>query len=362
MQGKRIISGAIKAAILFLWAALMIAVLYIGNEKDQDSALAEATDDHTVPTHRVLRLLVWGDIFDTQYLKAFEEQHNVSIQISSFDSNEELIVKLKASGGRGYDIISPSDYAVRILHNEELLKPLDHARMPFFESINPFLVHQFFDPENRYAIPYEWEVYGLAYDKEFFTTHVLENSWDMIFKDPHHTYKVVVSNDPLEMIRIAARYLFKTNIDMLSPEQLDQVTTLLVEQRAWVEAYTRTNLDYYLTAGYSPLAFASSAYVGRRKKFAHKMGFMLPREGGILTIEHLAVPLHAENEDLIYAFFEFVFSTFFPSVQEVDEPAQLDPEIKALRHMSADEFGKLIYIKQIMPEEEMNHLWVKIKA
>lgn len=355
--------------IVALWVALIAGVIFLVQiSPNEDEGAGE------VPTKgRVLRLLVWGDIFDRTYLKKFEEATGATLQISSYDTNEELIVKLKLSEGRGYDIISPSDYAVKLLRDEELLRPLDRSKMPFMSTMNPMLLGHDYDPENAFSFPYEWEVYGLAYDKAFFARHpeLFKRSWSMLFSDPQGAFRIIISDDPLEPIRLAAHFLFG-KVDELTESQIDQVEALLKKQHSWVEAYTRTNLDYYLIGGYSPLAFAASAYVARRRQLTDKIGFFVPQEGGIITIENLAIPRHAENEDLIYAFLNFVMSpesmshhfdkyTFFPPVLGVQEPVHIPAEIRALRTMSPEAFSKLIFIRQIMPEERMNHLWVAIK-
>jgi spermidine/putrescine transport system substrate-binding protein len=362
-------SFIIYGLIIVSWVALIAGGVYLSQMSQEGHENADE-----MPTKgRVLRLLVWGDLFDKNFLRKFEAATGATLQISSYDTNEELIVKLKISEGRGYDIIAPSDYAVQILRDEELLRPLDHTKMPFLSTINPLLLGQHYDPNNGFSVPYEWEVYGIAYDKEFFAKRPLslQPSWSMFFSDPHGAFRVIVSDDALETIRLAAHFLFG-KVDELTEEQIDAVEALLKDQHRWVEAYTRTNLDYYLVAGYSPVAFASSAYVARRRQLADKLGFFVPQEGGLITIENLAVPIHAENEDLIYAFLNFVMSpesmthhfdklTYFPSTLNVEEPTYITPEIRSLRTMSAEEFKKLIFVKQIMPEERMNHLWVAIK-
>ena len=358
-------TGFIYFMIVIAWLGVIAGMLYIGQGSHEE--------DSEIPAHgRVLRLLVWGDLFDKNYLKAFEAATGCTLQISSYDTNEELIVKLKISDGRGYDLIAPSDYAVEILREDGLLRPLDRSKMPFFKNFNPLLLSQAYDPRNEFSVPYEWEVYGIAYDKDFFAQRPLDRSWSMIFHDPQGAFRVVVSDDALELIRLAAHFLFGVVEDDLTDEQINQVHALLYRQRDWVEAYTRTNLDYYLVSGYSPLAFASSGYVARRRNLAQKLGFFVPREGGLITIENLAVPIHAGNEDLIYEFLKFVMSpesmshhfdmmTYFPATMNVQEPSHISSEIRALRTMGAEEFSKLLFVKQLMPEERMNHLVVSVK-
>lgn len=368
MQHSRMLKNMIRCGIIAAWVMIIVAFLY------STMPTWYASDDAGVIAHsdRELYILVWGDLFDPLYVRRFEEATGITVHMSSYDSNEELIVKLKGAEGRGYDLISPSDYAVKILRDEGLLQPLDRTKMPFYQDINPLLLGHDFDPDNNFSIPYEWEVYGIAYDKLFFAQRPIAHSWSMLFDDPHGLFRIIASSDALEMFRIAAHYLFG-KVDELTEEQVIQVTALLRAQHGWVEAYTRTNLDYYLTAGYSPLAFASSAYVGRRKQFADTIGFFVPPEGGIVTIENLAIPIGSTKNDLVYTFLQFVYSresmshhfdllTYYPATLNVAEPVVIDSEIRRLRTMTHEEFSRLIFVKQIMSEEQMNHLWVTVKS
>lgn len=356
----------VRSAIVLVWALLMMGILYTGRPEVEAAAVSSSAQG------KVLRILSWGDIFDKAYLRQFEEKTGITLEMSSYGSNEELLAKLKMSKGRGYDLIVPSDYAVALLKKEELLKPFDKSKLSFFSRINPSLLGQSYDPDNTHSIPYEWEVFGIAYDKEFFEKRPLAQSWKLLFENPCGAYRIVISNDVLEVIRAAAHYLYGS-VDELTDTQVEQVEALLKKQHAWVEAYSSYNLDYYLISGYAPLAFSSSAYVGRRKDFAHKLGFFVPQEGGLVTIENFAMPIHGENEDNVYAFLDFIFTpesmahhheiyTYFPATIDILKEGKLDPEIRKLMSMPESDFRKLIFIKQIMPEERMNDLWVAVKS
>ncbi len=72
-----------------------------------------------------INVFAWGDILDPAVIADFEKETGIKVNLNYYSSNEELIVKLKATRGEGYDLIIPSDYAVKILIKEDLLKPID---------------------------------------------------------------------------------------------------------------------------------------------------------------------------------------------------------------------------------------------
>ena len=69
-----------------------------------------------------LNLYNWDNYIDPQLLKDFQREFGVRVIEDKFASNEELLAKLQFGGG-GYDVVVPSDYAVRIMVRRELLAP-----------------------------------------------------------------------------------------------------------------------------------------------------------------------------------------------------------------------------------------------
>ena len=56
-----------------------------------------------------LNVFAWGDYFDKNTIIAdFEKQTGIKVNLSTFGSNEECENKLRAAGGKGFDIIFPS--------------------------------------------------------------------------------------------------------------------------------------------------------------------------------------------------------------------------------------------------------------
>lgn len=46
-----------------------------------------------------------------------------------------------------------------------LLQPLDRARLPHFNNLDPRFLNQAFDPGNGHSVPYLWGTTGIGYDK-----------------------------------------------------------------------------------------------------------------------------------------------------------------------------------------------------
>ena len=104
-----------------------------------------------------INFLNWTDYLAPEILTNFEATYGVKVVVDNFDANEDMIAKIRA-GGSGYDLVTPSDYAVQTMATEGLLQPLDKTLLTNAVHIEPTLLNKYFDEGNTYSIPY---MYGI---------------------------------------------------------------------------------------------------------------------------------------------------------------------------------------------------------
>ena len=100
-----------------------------------------------------IHIFSWPETLSAKTIKRFEERTGIKVVRHYYTSNEELLVKIKATNSKGYDLIIPSDYAVKKLIANDFLQPIDYSQLTFTENINPRLMHHSYDPENTYSVP-----------------------------------------------------------------------------------------------------------------------------------------------------------------------------------------------------------------
>jgi spermidine/putrescine transport system substrate-binding protein len=350
----------IRSGIIFIWIILIFCALYWPKWKlfkyEQNS----------------INVFAWGDIFEASAISDFEKETGIKINFSYYSSNEELLVKLKATRGEGYDLIIPSDYAVNTLIKEDLLKKLDKSKFKYWNSINPALLSHFFDPENDYSIPFEWELFGLGIDKDYFDVHPTEPSWAMIFDPKIVNYKITMNNDPIEVIEFASLYLYGMT-DQLNPDQIQSIRELLIRQRPWVAAYASFRGDYFLATKNVAVVVASSSYILRSQKLFNFVDFVIPKEGSFVTIENFCIPKPSQKEDLVFRLINYLcspksvamhFETYalFPSTLHSLEELGIDEQVKKIMRSTPEDFKKYYFIQNILPQEETRDIWVDVKT
>lgn len=396
------------------------------------AALVSLSGNTFFTKERSITVLAWSGTFDRQYVKKFEQSTGIKVYLSYYSSNEELLVKLRATGGRGYDLVVPSDYAVGMLRAEKLLKKIDKSRLTFYSALNPLLLGLPFDPLNDYSVPFEWEIYCIGIDRNFFaSSEKITQPWDLIFGSheryapesasqtavssrinissqmniPLQTtakkdsgkplvlharrslgeegssskdtsaqqgdYRIIMTNDPLEAVVFAAGYLFG-KIDTLAEEQICQIQRLLIKQKQWVEAYTNVRADYFLGTGSAHAAIVQSSEAWRAMRLYKNVDFIVP-EKTFISIEHCAIPIGCEREDLVYTFLNFMctkesfihhFQQFFcpPARLDVIDELEASDRQKKLMQPTAEDFQNYSFIRNILPEKRRYDLWVVLKS
>lgn len=137
-----------------LTAALMAATILTG---------ATAAQAET------LRLLTWGSYAPEEVVKLFEEKYpDIDVEVT-FSNNEEMIAKLRATGGAGYDLAQPSHdriYAAQLEYN--IYKPLDLSKIDT-SVMQPKLLDGVKANTTIdgavYSVPHQWGTSGLMADK-----------------------------------------------------------------------------------------------------------------------------------------------------------------------------------------------------
>ncbi|MGC2310662.1 MAG: spermidine/putrescine ABC transporter substrate-binding protein [Candidatus Babeliaceae bacterium] len=317
----------------------------------------------------VITVFAWGDIFDPLYIKEFERETGIKVVMSYYASNEELLVKLKATGGKGYDIIIPSDYILKQLREENLLKELDKEKLLFFKQLNPQLLNLPFDPDNKYSIPFEWEVFGLGINRDYFKEEIVA-SWDLIFKQP--PYRITMVNDPLEAFSFAAYFLYGPQ-KSFNNQQIEGIKKLLIQQKKWVEAYVNFRADYFLITKNCPLVVASSSYIMRALQEYPFVDFIIPQEGTFMTIENIAIPRASTHDDFIYQFINFLYRPesmrhhfnkfgFFPARLDVITVLTTDEHLNRSIQNAFNNFDRYFLFNKIIQDQSLRDLWVTIKS
>lgn len=282
---------------LFFWIITIFSILYVPHFfrafQDQNS----------------INVFLWSGVVDPKIISDFTKKTGIKVNVSYFQSNDELMVKVLATKGYGYDLIMPSDYAVTFFSENGLLKKIDKTKLHFWDRIDQNFLNHSFDPDNHYSIPAEWYVLVIGVNKKHFVDTVLpEASLKTIFDPSFSTkYRIGLLNDSREMACLAVQYLYG-QMRAINEIEKNEVKKLLMHQKKWVEAYTDFRGDFLLESGNCSLVLAPITALWKMTIKNPDIIFLLPKEGTLLGIENYAILESSSKSDLVYAFINYLFS------------------------------------------------------
>ena len=122
----------------------------------------------------------WDGYMAKDIAETFKAATGLEIEVVNHATNEEVMGKLMASGGKGYDIVFVSSPFAEILNGQGMLEPLDHAAIPNLANLYPEAAALAYDPGNAYSVPYTWGTTGLCYRSDLVKTTV--DSWNNLLQ------------------------------------------------------------------------------------------------------------------------------------------------------------------------------------
>ncbi len=269
-------------------------------------ALAAQGVTPSVAQKPTLNLFNWSEYMDPQILKDFEKQFGATVLVSLYESNEDLIAKLKASGGSGYDVVIPGQYAVPLLSRQGLLQPLQKTKIPNLKNLSKKFVNPNYDPNNQYSAAYQWGTVGIVYNKNKIPNP--DQTWGLLFDEKKQQGPFIMMDSSREMMAAPLKYLGKS-LNTVNPEELKQALTLMVDAKGRSLGFDGgVGGRNKVAAGQANYAVAYNGDCIKLQAEDPKIGFFVPREGGLIFVDNMAIPAKAPNPDLAHKFINFILS------------------------------------------------------
>lgn len=348
-------------------------------ESQEAAAPAEVTSDRCGDPTQLsdqLNFFNWADYIDEDILTQFEEECGVKVVMDNYTTNEELIAKIQA-GNSGYDLVIPTDYAVSIMADQGLLAELDMGAIPNAANLDDKTMGMYYDPENKYSLPYQWSTTGLAYNATSFPDGG-PDSWAAVF-DPEQVcqFKGFVSmlDDPRETIGKALMYL-GYDINETDPDAQAQAKDLLLAQKDCIAGYNSENYIQNLVNEEVVMAesWAFAAALARDEN--ENIFYVIPKEGGTIWQDNMAVPADAPHPYTAHVFINYLLDpeigaqltewTFGFTPNKASEALLSDDYYALMKDggMLPDEetFQRLHWIERGPGTEIFNDTWTAVKA
>ena len=294
------------ALLLALLAVSMFPLAAFAAEEEE--ALPGAASVTREFEGTTLNVYNWGEYISDgsedslDVIKNFEELTGITVNYSTFASNEDMYAKLKA-GAVSYDIVIPSDYMVAQLIEEDLLRKIDFTKIPNYSNINADFKNLFYDPTNEYSVPYSYGMVGLIYNTAILGDEV-PDSWSIMW-DSRYAGQILTFNNPRDGFAIAQLLL---GIDLNTEEALDwrRAYGMLLTQKPLIQSYVMDEVFNKMENGEAALA---PYYAGDFLTMADNnedLAFVYPKEGTNVFVDAICIPKSSTNPEAAEMFINYM--------------------------------------------------------
>lgn len=249
-----------------------------------------------------LVLYTWESMFPQEVLDGFTERTGVKIVYSNFDYDETMLEKLSAAKGGDYDVVIADDYIIEQAVQEGLVGELDKSVVTNFGNINPLYQGQFYDPADKYTVPYGAGIPLIVYDPAAvdFEIKGYNDLWNPALRDA---------------VAITANYRVINGITLLSmgksmnEEDLDVIAEAgekLLALAPNIRLIQDDNTQDALLNGEASAAFLYTSQVTQVMAENPSLKVVYPEEGLGFGIMAGFVPVNAPNRQAAYEFLNYI--------------------------------------------------------
>lgn len=115
-----------------------------------------------------VNVFAWGDYIHENIRQAFEAETGIKMNLSTYGSNDEAENKLRAAGGKGFDLVFPSIDTGPNYYRDGLLQAIDENKAQvdriipsiYRKSVTLGATHR----GKRYLLPFDWGTEAITYD------------------------------------------------------------------------------------------------------------------------------------------------------------------------------------------------------
>lgn len=316
-----------------------------------------------------LKVYNWGDYIGETVIEDFEKQYGIKVIYDTFDTNEDMYVKLNA-GGSDYDVAIPSDYMIKRMIKEDMLHKIDFSNVPNYKFIDERFKNLAYDPRNEYSVPYMWGTVGIIYNKAMVQEPV--ESWRILW-DKKYAKQILMLESQRDSIGITLKML-GYSLNTKNVKELEEAKKALMDQKELVLAYIGDQVKDKMIAGEAALAVVWSGDAVYMKRENPDLEYVVPKEGSNLWFDAIVIPKTSKHKKEAEIFINYMCDTETAfkntdyigfSTPHTEAKNKLDPELTGDRTAyPTDEELKNCEVFEDLSEaiKEYDRIWTEIKA
>src|SRR5215472_4011589 len=256
-----------------------------------------------------LKLYNWVAYISPQCLKDFGKKYNCKVQVTTFNTMNEAMSKLR-SGQVNFDVFFPTVDRMGQLVEAKLIQPINHSYVPNISQTWPDYADPFYDGKWHYTVPYTIYTTGIAWrkDKVPENPYQMANPWAMPWQGKYKG-RVAILDDSREGISLGLMKNGVYNLNTTNPGQiaaagkalqnLAHLTNMKIDNNDYTEVPGGQIWIHHAWSG----DIATAAYYMPKGVPVDVVGYWFPTDGrGPVGNDLITVLRHAPNPVLAHHF------------------------------------------------------------
>ena len=240
--------------------------------------------------------------FEAWYQETYDQA--VHVNYDTYASNEDMYSKL-SSGAVSYDVVIPSDYMIARMIKEDMLLPLNFDNIPNYANINGSFKGLYYDPEDKYTVPYAYGIVGIIYNAAE-VDEADATGWDLMWNDKY-AGRILQFNNSRDAFGTA---LYKLGLDVNSENRGDWDAAFeeLKTQRDLVYSYVMDEIYNMMESGEAAVgAYYAGDYFTMLDAQAPgvDLRFYYPDPTNYY-VDAMCIPKGCQNQELAEIFINFM--------------------------------------------------------
>ena len=246
----------------------------------------------------------WDGYMPKDLLDNFKKETGIEAEMSVHATNEEIMGKVTAGGGKGYDVLFVSSPFAEALKKLNLIADLDPAKIPNLANLYPEAQNLSYDPGNKFSVPYAWGTTGLCYRSDLVSP--APTSWMDMLKPADALKGKITMLKTDRWLMAAGLKALGYSVNSTDEAEVGKAKDLLTEAKKSLLAYDDTTFYSKLVSGEATLVHAWDGWCNYGIAENAAIKFVIPKEGSDLFVDAMVVTKASEHKDAAHAFINYV--------------------------------------------------------
>lgn len=270
-----------------------------------------------------LDLFTWGDYVTQEMVDKFQNDTGIRLNLSTYGTNAEVLNRMRAAGGEGFDIIMPSITEVEGYLEYDLLRPMDENEIDD-DAIIPSMWESSRGlggerDGQRFAVPFNWGTEGITLDTEAVEPTYGEISYGSLWNPDYAGRVTLRSHSGMIGMGLMLDYTGEVPSNRMRDTYVDEDKMRAVYDRILEHAVAQADKInmFWNNAQETEAAFLQNGCVigqtwdgpGMRLRSSSngRYTYLAPKEGALTWMDSMAMPQGARNIEQAYAWINWIY-------------------------------------------------------